>query len=71
VIQYRGQLAVNGEIIDLSALKASERRILLKSVARLTADRSLIEEASSWSKRSEAFCQALYQLYEIGAVQLL
>lgn len=71
VIQYRGQLAVNGEIIDLSALKASERRILLKSVARLTTDRSLIEEASSWAKRSEAFCQALYQLYEIGAVQLL
>jgi hypothetical protein len=40
-------------------------------VARLTTDRSLIEEASSWAKRSEAFCQALYQLYEIGAVQLL
>jgi len=71
VLHHRGKIAVNGELLDLEGLKASERRIMVQCMQALSQDRVLSLPMGFWSQRSQEWIQCLHGLYAVGVVLIL
>lgn len=71
VIRYEGLVAANGEAVDLSALRASERKNLLQCIQSLAESRTFDQTPAFWQEKRTEFIQIFHQLHQSGVLLVL
>jgi hypothetical protein len=64
-------VAANGEALDLSVLKAPERKQMLQCIQKLAEDRVLDLPPAFWQDKRTEFIQIFHQLHQAGVVVVL
>ncbi|MGA0882741.1 MAG: cupin domain-containing protein [Burkholderiaceae bacterium] len=71
IIRFEGLVAANGEALDLSALKAPERKQMLQCIQKLAEERVLDLPPAFWQDKRTEFIQIFHQLHQAGVVVVL
>jgi ribosomal protein L16 Arg81 hydroxylase len=71
IIRYEGLVAANGEALDLSSLKAPERKQMLQCIQNLAEDRMLDLPTDFWNDKRTEFIQIFHQLHQNGVLVVL
>ncbi len=71
IIRYEGLVAANGEALDLTSLKAPERKQMLQCIQNLAEDRMLDLPTDFWHDKRTEFIQIFHQLHQNGVLVVL